>query len=189
VGDDIEVFYSEEGSKCFQHALSREDISTAIKFKLGTSPLPMSMLPPWASVVGTSTSAVRRNNRMRMRMLYHYCYYFIDVFHIFFETSSCCICITLSFLCSSFSSQVHTSTLTVTVTRPSTSVNYDAIAKDFPALDKRSVEVAAKLLAQVSKEVGQEVTLSLDGHVMKLVRGKHFYSNATEHLAAVMKMI
>jgi hypothetical protein len=96
--------------------------------------------------------------------------------------------LSLSFLCSP-PSQVHTSTLTVTVTRPSTSVNYDAIAKDFPALDKRSVEVAAKLLAQVSKEVGQEVTLSLDGHVMKLVRGKHFYSNATEHLAAVMKMI
>jgi hypothetical protein len=65
VGDDIEVFYSEEGSKCFQHALSREDISTAIKFKLGTSPLPMSMLPPWATVVGTSTSAVRRNNGER----------------------------------------------------------------------------------------------------------------------------
>jgi len=66
VGDDIEVFYGEEGSKCFQHALSREDISAAIKFKLGTSPLPMSMLPPWASVVGTSTSVVRINSRERM---------------------------------------------------------------------------------------------------------------------------
>lgn len=68
-------------------------------------------------------------------------------------------------------------------------MNLDAIAKDYPSVDKRTLEVAAKLLGEVVTAESKDLNLSVDGNVMRLSRGNHFHSNATDHLAAVLKMI
>lgn len=82
VGDEIEVFFSEEGGKCFQHALSRGDISNAVKFKLGTSPLPMSMMPPWATVVASSTATVRAPSIVYTTLIYFFFDFFLLKFFL-----------------------------------------------------------------------------------------------------------
>jgi isoleucyl-tRNA synthetase len=80
---------------------------------------------------------------------------------------------------------VQSTCLTVTIARPNTSVNTNALSKDYPKLAQKSVLVAAQLVGDVVEDKQDSVTMVVDGQEMKLKRGTHFFASVTEHLSSV----
>ena len=81
-------------------------------------------------------------------------------------------------------STVHTSTVTVVLTKPATAVSAKAVAALCPALGDKAIKVACALVGTTTGDDKAAVTAVVDGNVLALERGKHFFGSVAELLAA-----
>jgi len=72
--------------------------------------------------------------------------------------------------------------LDLAIASPNTGVKVGQIQKDYPQLDDKTLKGAAQLVGQVAG-ANKALTVSVDGHVLKLAKGKHFFASVAEALA------